>query len=84
MKLHELVNAIDTREDLVAFIEALRANLSSKPQEWENATLDQYLAALSAWLEDCPGYYKRTGQSAPATPSWKNIAEMLIAAKVYE
>jgi hypothetical protein len=84
MKLHEQVNAIVTRDDLVAFIEALRANLSTNPQEWENATLDQYLAALSSWLEDCAGYYERTGQSVPQTPSWKNVAEMLIAAKVYE
>lgn len=84
MKPHEQVNAIGTKDDLVAFIKALRANLLSNPQEWENATLDQYLAALAGWLEDSAGYYNRTGQSVPAIPSWKNVAEMLIAAKVYE
>ena len=82
MKLHEQVTGIATREDLVAFIEALRADLVSNPQNWENATLDQYLRALASWLEDCSDYYERTGQSVPTTPSWKNVAEMLIAAKM--
>jgi len=84
MKLHEQVTGIATRADLVAFIEALRADLLSNPQEWENATLDQYLRALASWLEDCSGYYERKGQSVPTMPSWKNVAEMLIAAKMYE
>jgi hypothetical protein len=84
MKLHDQVTGVATRADLVAFIEALRADLQSNPQEWENATLDQYLRALASWLEDCSGYYARTGQGVPATPSWKNVAEMLIAAKIYE
>ena len=75
---------LSPEKTLWPFIEALRANLLSNPQEWENTTLDRYLAALSRWLEDCAGYYKGTGQSVPATPSWKNVAEMLIAAKVYE
>lgn len=84
MKVHEQVNAIATREDLVAFIEALRTDLLSNPQEWENVKLDQYLAALSSWLQDCEGYYQHTGRSVPTTPSWRNVAEMLIAAKIYE
>lgn len=84
MKLHEQVTGIATREDLVAFVEALRADLLSNPQDWESATLDQYFRALASWLEDCPGYYERTGQDVPTTPSWKNVAEMLIAAKSYE
>jgi hypothetical protein len=79
MKLHEQVTGIATREDLVGFVEALRADLLSNPQDWENATLDQYFRALASWLEDCSGYYERTGQDVPTTPSWKNVAEMLIA-----
>lgn len=84
MKLHEQVSGVATREDLVAFVEALRADLLSNSQEWENAALDQYFRALAGWLEDCSGDYERTGQGVPTTPSWKNVAEMLIAAKSYE
>ena len=84
MKLHEQVGRIRSREDLVAFISALRTDLLSNPQEWENASLDRYLMALASWLEDCPGYYERAAADAPASPSWKNVAEMLIAARDYE
>ena len=84
MKLYEQVNGIATREDLVDFIGALRADLSSNQQEWENATLDRFLTALSSWLEDCASFYEGTGQNVPSTPSWKNVAEMLLAAKIYE
>jgi hypothetical protein len=30
------------------------------------------------------GYYKRKGIEATLSPSWKNLAEMMLAAKYYE
>ncbi|MGT2436534.1 DUF7660 family protein [Bradyrhizobium betae] len=46
---------------------------------------------MSAFLKRCllgfgdmDGYYQNDRRPVPATPDWRNIAEMLLAAKVYE
>jgi hypothetical protein len=84
MKLHEQIETIDSKASLAKFVEALRRDLQENPQEWENATLDQFLAALASWIEDSDGYYVNQGRPIPVSPSWRNVAEMLIAAKIYE
>ncbi len=84
MKIHELVDGVQTKADLVRFIRDLAQDLEARPAEWENHNLERYLAALARWLEDCDGYYQNQARDVPAAPSWKNVAEMLIAAKTYE
>jgi hypothetical protein len=82
--LTETVAQIETREDFVAFLHELRGDLRAHPEAWENATLDAYLEAMAAWTEDADGYYAREGSSMPRQPSWKLIAEILLAATCYE
>ena len=84
MKPHEQVDEIKTKADFVEFVRALGADLQANPEAWENATLDRYLSALASWLEDSDGYYQNQGRAVPTSPSWKNVAEMLMAAKTYE
>lgn len=60
------------------------ADLQAKPATWENATLDRYLSALERWLEDADGYYRNQGRNVPSNPTWRDVAEMLIAATMYE
>ena len=84
MELHEQVSEIQTRADLVAFIEALRSDLQAQPEGWENATLESFLAALASWTEDMDGYYQNKGLRIPQNPTWKTLGEMLAAARVYE
>jgi len=84
MELHEMVQGIQSRADLVAFIEALTEDLRSHPERWENQTLDQYLEALGSWLDDSGGFYRNQGLEVPTSPSWKTVADMLIAATMYE
>jgi DNA polymerase III delta prime subunit len=62
----------------------LRQDLSAHPEEWENKTLGDFLDALSAWVEDMDGYYQNNSRAMPESLDWKNIAEMLLAAKYYE
>lgn len=83
-ELHEQVAEIQTRADLVAFVEALRADLKANPKKWENATLDTFLGALASWTEDMDGYYRNHGREVPQTPTWKTVGEMLAAARIYE
>lgn len=84
MELHERVAGIKSKTDLVEFVEALAKDLRANPTAWENATLERYLAALASWLEDSDGYYRNQSRPIPVTPSWRDVAEMLIAAKMYE
>lgn len=84
MKIHEMVDGIRSKEDLVKFIEALAGDFRANRESWENDSLDRYLSALSNWLADSDGYYRNRGLEPPMSPTWKNVAEMLIAAKTYE
>ena len=84
MEIHELVDTVQSKADLVSFLQALSQDLKTNPGEWENATLERYLEALAAWLADLSGYYRNRGIAEPASPSWKDIADMLVAAKIYE
>jgi len=75
---------IQSREDFVAFVKALVQDLRDNPASWENANLERYLEALGAWAQDMDGYYINQGKPVPQQPDWKIIADMLIAAKMYE
>jgi hypothetical protein len=80
----ESIAKIQCRNDLVAFIRALAVEFQRKPEWWINDNLEAFLEACSAWLEDSEGYYANRGEAAPQTPAWKNVAEMLVAAAMYE
>jgi len=80
----EETSFVDTYKDLALFVQELAHNLRTKPQEWENVTLPEYLEAMAAWLEDADGYYANAGKPIPQQPSWQNLAEILLAAKHYE
>ena len=84
MNIHEMVDGIQSKADLVRFIEALAGDLRAHPESWENGSLVKYLTALGSWLEDSDGYYRHRGLKIPVVPTWKTFAEMLIAAKIYE
>jgi len=77
MNLSEMADRVASKDQLAAFVHALANDLHSHPEEWENATLETYLEALSVWLEV-------KGEPPPQSPRWKDIANMLIAAKIYE
>ncbi len=85
MRVTEQVSAIETKDDLAAFVGELRQDLLSRPDEWQNVTLDHYLESLSAWLTDvADDYFHVNGAKIPEAPSWRALGEMLLAAKYYE
>jgi hypothetical protein len=84
MKIHERVDGVRSRADLVNFVRALVADLESQPQAWENVSLDRYLEALASWLEDADGFFRNQGREIPHNATWTSVAEMLIAASMYE
>lgn len=73
-------NLISTRQDLAAFILALRHELEQEPEAWENRTLGDFLEALARWTEDMDGYFLNRGEEVPQQPTWQTLALMLRAA----
>lgn len=84
MNIEHQVNSISSRDDLVIFVRFLSDSLKKSPNEWENTTLDSFLNALAAWVEDMDGYFENRGESPPLVPDWKLVGKMLLAAMIYE
>jgi len=77
---------LSTRTEFVAFIDELRQNLIDHPDEWENQSLELFLAGLRGFAENAAGYYANIGESDVDVDvaTWRGFADMLLAAKVYE
>ena len=84
MTLDEHNKSIQSREDFVAFVKALTKDLRDNPQTWENRTLEQFIEAIAAWVEDLDGYYINQGKPVPKQPDWRVVSDILMAAKMYE
>ncbi|WP_340377820.1 hypothetical protein U5640_24025 [Streptomyces sp. SS7] len=75
---------VTSREELVAFIAQLRDDFVERGDQWENATLDRFLDALTAWIDASPGWYRNFDQEMPPNGDWTLFARALSAAVVYE
>jgi hypothetical protein len=84
MTLAERARAVRTREDLVAFVEALAADYGTNRATWTNTDLASFLAAMSAWSADMEGFYENSGEALASLPPWRVLADILMAARVYE
>ena len=84
MTLTEHYSVISSRQDFVAFVNALANDFRDNPSTWENDSLERFLEALGAWVEDMEGYYTNHGKPIPKQPDWKVVADMLMAARMYE
>ena len=71
-------------QHLATFLSAAADDLAHDPADWESVTLEDFLRAWAAWLEDSPGYYANRSEPFPQQPSWSDVAGMVLAAKVYE
>ena len=84
MTLSERARAVRTREDLVVFVEALAADYGTSSSTWTNTDLASFLTAMSAWSLDMKGYYENSGEDLASLPPWRVLADILMAARVYE
>jgi hypothetical protein len=81
---HEQVEHINTREDLVAFIEQLRLDFDQHPEGWGNGDLAEFLDGLAGWTDDMAGYLENRGLDPEEMPMWRLFGMMLMAAAAYE
>jgi hypothetical protein len=84
MSVDEQVELIDTREDLVAFVEQLRSDHEEHPESWGNSDLDAFLDGLAGWIDDMAGFLSNRGVDAEEVPVWRLFGLMLLAAAAYE
>lgn len=84
MQLNEWLEKVNSREDLIKFINLLRKDLQTNKDEWENITLEDFLEAMEAWITDIEGYYSNSNQPVPKLPSWRIVADILYASSKYE
>lgn len=68
---------MSSKDELVAFLHTLRHDLTNNDSSWENQTLESFLEAVAAWLND-------TDDANFKTPSWSLLATSLLAGKAYE
>ncbi len=84
MELYQQLEKVKTKQDVVRFINALRKDLKNNKDEWQNWSLDDYLGAVEAWLNDSEGVVMNSGKAVEDLPKWELIATVLYSGKIYE
>ena len=79
------ISAVDvhSREDLIRFVHDLSQLAQTADTNTFNSELPRYLEAMSAWINDMPGYFANEKQAVPDA-SWMLFAMILEAALKYE
>lgn len=77
-------SAVDSREDAIGLVVAMLNDLRKNADAWQNAALDTFLEGLAAAMEDLDQVYAERGEVLPAHPSWRLVAELLVAASAHE
>ncbi|GAB5410181.1 MAG: hypothetical protein BalsKO_25460 [Balneolaceae bacterium] len=83
--IHEKAEQINSKKDFEEFMELFYQDFKINGKSWENYDLVSYLEALRAYSKDIEGYYKNMNIPFDSEkPSWRNFAEILLGASVYE
>ncbi len=83
--IHEKVEQINSKKEFEEFLELLFKDFKINGRSWENKDLISYLEALRAYSRDIEGYYQNMNIPFDIeNPSWRNFAEILLGAVVYE
>jgi hypothetical protein len=76
---------VASRQDAQRVIAQMRADLAGRgSREWENPTLDRFLEALEAVVDDLPGQLASQDAAEPVQAGWALLAQVLVAATGYE
>jgi predicted transcriptional regulator len=74
MDIYEIADKISNQEEFHSFMKALIKDLENNPTEWENNNLKSFLNGIEGYCFD----------KQYVELKWSTIAEILLAAKVYE
>uniref|UniRef100_UPI003F49757D DUF7660 family protein n=1 Tax=Pseudonocardia sp. CA-138482 TaxID=3240023 RepID=UPI003F49757D len=84
MNLEDSVQYVTSRAELARFVDKFADSLVEEPEMWENTSLESFLRAWSAWLSSMDGAFRNRGLPVPEQPTWNLIADMFMAARIYE
>jgi len=83
--IDEVANQVQSRADFEDFLRLLMVDLHRHGQKWANTSLAEYLGGFQGFTQDMDGYYKNRGEDVDLSqPSWRVLADLLLAARVYE
>lgn len=84
MDIHEMVKKIESREDLIEFLEALMVDVRENRAEWNgNDKLDYFLDGVSGWLANLDGWCENRNIPVPEQPTWQLVGQMFMAGKYF-
>ena len=75
---------VGTKEEFVAFLDQVLIDFSKNGESWENPDLARFLESLQGWLQDCDGYYQNQQINIATVNPWRQIADAMAAARIYE
>jgi len=78
------IDGIKSKAEFLEFLEELQHDLQYNRPDWENPTLEGFLEAMAAWIEDSDNYHRITGRGKPMDGDWQFLANVLAAARIYE
>ncbi|KUJ50450.1 hypothetical protein [Chryseobacterium sp. JAH] len=74
-----------TKQEFIHFMENLKTDFIENKEKWENKTIEDYLEAMSRYVEDIDGYYENTNQDIDLEKiDWKVFADLLKGSSIYE
>ena len=84
MDFNSMINSVNSKEDFMIFLTALRYDREQKSEEWENGEITSYLEGICSWVEDMEGYFQNMDINMPTNIDWKFIATLFYVGKIYE
>ncbi|MDE6251941.1 MAG: hypothetical protein K2M78_04770 [Lachnospiraceae bacterium] len=84
LDINRRIDNIKSKEELVDFLDFLSKDRCKRGDEWENNTIEDYLASIGSWIEDMEGYYENFNLPMPANENWSFIATLFYVGKIYE
>lgn len=73
--IYDIARKVTTKKDFQKFMKSLLNNLTSNSNEWENDTLESFLNGFNGYFLDKDNLEEI---------DWNKLAEILLAARVYE
>lgn len=84
MNFSSEISKVNSKEELICFINLLATHFKEKSSDWENQDIRSYLEAIGNWMSSMENYYKNTNKPIPDNINWRFIAEILYVGKIYE
>ena len=84
MSILQTPQNVNSQNDLAKFVEELLIDYRKNKDSWENADLDSFLEAMSAWVQDLDGYYENNELEISTLNKWRILADILMASRVYQ